>query len=161
MARIFMVAVMLAIVGCSGSEQGTRQASKSDKVGQADGDDAALAKRIIGKWEMANGWDYVIEFTRDGTMSVKNKAGERQVRLPGDKDLPYAFISETEVKSEIAPRGEFSKEEFFLFSVSMEGDKLTIRGKEGGQTIILSPDGVKELAFPGSATNPLELVRLK
>ena len=161
---VVAIAAFLAFLACSCSERDAGEASKASKVAQADGREdrnAAPAKSIIGKWEMADGSDYVIEFTRDGTMSVKNGAGERQVRLPGNKDLPYAFISETEVKAATAPATEYFKEQFFLFSVGIDGDKLTIRGKEGGQRIILSQDGVTKVLFPGSVSKPLEFVRQK
>ncbi len=158
MARIFLVGVLLVFFGCSRSDPGGKL-SPADKGVQPGGDmggKADLAKCIVGKWKMADGSDYVLEFTREGTMSVKNNAGERQVRLPGDKDLPYAFTSETEVKVDDA-RGE----QFFVFSVRIEEDRLTLRGKEGGMTIILSQDGAKEVVFPGSERTPLEFVQQK
>lgn len=146
------------LFGCSRSDPGGKL-PPADKGGQPGGDiggNAELAKRIVGKWKMADGSDYVLEFTRDGTISLKNNAGERQVRLPGDKDLSYAFTSETEVKVDDA-RGE----QFFVFSVRIEEDRLTLRGKEGGMTIILSQDGAKDVVFPGSERTPLEFVRQK
>ena len=42
-------------------------------------DAETLSERIVGRWELADGRDYVIEFTETGLMSVRNKAGEEQV----------------------------------------------------------------------------------
>jgi hypothetical protein len=160
MTRFFVVGVLLLLFGCSRSDPGGKlpPADKGVQLGGDVGGNADLAKRIVGKWKMADGSDYVIEFTPEGMLSVKNKAGERQVRVPDNNppDLRYAFISETDVKAEFTGG-------HFAFSVRIDADKLTIRGKKGGKTISLSPDGTRtnEVLFPGSESKPLEFVRQK
>ncbi len=114
---------------------------------------------------MADGSDCVIEFTREGTMSVRNTAGESQILLAGDAAFPYKFISETEAgipsRSLILPDKKLVEEEglFLVFSARIAHDRLTLRGQEKGKPVILSRDGVKKVKFPGSVTSPLEFDR--
>ena len=128
---------------------------------------ADLPSRLVGEWEMADGSDYVIEFTRAGTMRVRNKAGESQVLLAGDEFFPYRFLSDTVVgvpnRTSDGPDGvAYESAGFcFVFAISIEQDRLTIRGQREGDTIILSQDGVNKVRFPGSVSQPLEFIRRK
>jgi hypothetical protein len=124
-----------------------------------------LANRLVGQWAMVDGSEYVVEFTRDGTMSVRNHAGEPQVLLAGDEQLPCRFLSDSVVG--VPNRGLNVPDKFafdeagyvFVFSVSIEGDRLTLRGQPEGETIILSQDGKHEVRFPGSESQPLKFIR--
>jgi hypothetical protein len=127
--------------------------------------DNAFSQQLVGEWEMADGSDYVIEFTRDGTMRIRNHAGEPQVLMAGDEILPFRMLSESVVgipnRSLMMPENLVAEEEgyFFVFAISIEQDRLTIRGQTEGETIILSQDGVTKVRFPGSNTSPLEFMR--
>jgi hypothetical protein len=169
MARYSTAIALLICMGCWRSDP-SQQAVRTNKGAQANGGksiNADLAKRLIGGWEMADGSNYVMQFTREGTMSIRNGAGEPQVLMADDENLPYTFISETVVgvprRSLTVPDNLVGEEEgfFLVFSVSIEQDRLTLHGQEGGQTIILSQDGVKKVRFPGSVPNSLEFVRQK
>lgn len=103
-------------------------------------------QELVGKWEMADGSDFVIEFTRDGKMRLMDKAGDRKITLQDGEDLSYRFVSERDVQAED-----------FLFSTEIVNDKLTVADK-GPVTLLISAGG-NGVMFPGSEQSPLTFVR--
>jgi hypothetical protein len=85
--------------------------------------------------------------------------------MAGDEKLPFRMLSESVVgvpnRSLMFPENVVVDEEgyFFVFTISIEQDRLTLRGQPEGETIILSQDGVTEVRFPGSNNSPLEFMR--
>jgi len=152
--------IVVFLSGCSGgiADRGQGDAAQKptpgspgslqpDQTSSTSTGDANFKELIVGKWEMADGSDLVVEFARDGEMRLTNKAGKRQISLKDDKDFSYKFISQREVEAHP-----------FEFSVEIASDKLTIRGK-GPTTILLSGGGNRGIMFPPAGKETLEFRR--
>src|ERR1700730_6198483 len=92
--RLTLLAAMVVLVGCSESKP---------------------AEQIIGKWEDTDGTSLVIEFSKDGAITLTDKRNEPST-------AKYRFVGDNQVELPDAD-GKIPK---MTFKVSVSKDQLTM-----------------------------------